>query len=222
MPASDYISQGSGALKLKGSAGVDKKQRKKKKRKENDLKAEEGDNASKSTPETETGNATATDSAEQTAKEIANSKEQGSNDVFAVGDPASNQPSSTAPQPSDLIKDGNADALNSDVSAASALQGQQEQQEASTLTPSVPSVPGKTEAQLRYEERRRKRLEERLRREGVKTHKERVEELNRYLSNLSEHHDMYVQMLGFFQKTSCYFYCFYYYYYYYIQPFQEL
>jgi hypothetical protein len=26
----------------------------------------------------------------------------------------------------------------------------------------------------------------------VKTHKEKVEELNKYLSNLSEHHDMYV------------------------------
>lgn len=49
---------------------------------------------------------------------------------------------------------------------------------------------GKTEAQRRYEERRRKRLEERLQREGIKTHKERVEELNKYLSNLSEHHDM--------------------------------
>ncbi|KAF2262866.1 hypothetical protein CC78DRAFT_417763, partial [Lojkania enalia] len=48
----------------------------------------------------------------------------------------------------------------------------------------------KTEAELRYEEARRKRLDERLRREGVKTHKERVEELNRYLSELSEHHDM--------------------------------
>lgn len=33
-------------------------------------------------------------------------------------------------------------------------------------------------------------LDERLKREGVKTHKERVEELNRYLSSLSEHHDM--------------------------------
>ena len=33
-------------------------------------------------------------------------------------------------------------------------------------------------------------LDERLRREGLKTHKERVEELNKYLSNLSEHHDM--------------------------------
>ncbi|KAL2403965.1 hypothetical protein ABEF95_004337 [Exophiala dermatitidis] len=48
----------------------------------------------------------------------------------------------------------------------------------------------KTEAERRYEEQRRKRLEERLRREGIKSHKERVEELNRYLSSLSEHHDM--------------------------------
>lgn len=38
-------------------------------------------------------------------------------------------------------------------------------------------------------------LDERLKREGTKTHKERVEELNRYLSNLSEHHDMYVDVV---------------------------
>lgn len=48
----------------------------------------------------------------------------------------------------------------------------------------------KTEAEKRHDEMRRKRLDERLKREGVKTHKERVEELNRYLSGLSEHHDM--------------------------------
>ena len=68
----------------------------------------------------------------------------------------------------------------------------------------------KTEAERRYDEQRRKRvrlrilwspncpnslltlqqLEERLKREGVKSHKQRVEELNRYLSGLSEHHDM--------------------------------
>jgi len=35
-------------------------------------------------------------------------------------------------------------------------------------------------------------LDDRLKREGVKTHKQRVEELNKYLSTLSEHHDMYV------------------------------
>ncbi len=42
-------------------------------------------------------------------------------------------------------------------------------------------------------------LNERLKREGIKTHKERVEELNRYLSNLSEHHDMYVS--SFFRSS---------------------
>ncbi|ERF73891.1 hypothetical protein EPUS_05903 [Endocarpon pusillum Z07020] len=48
----------------------------------------------------------------------------------------------------------------------------------------------KTEAERKYDEQRRKRLDDRLKREGVKTHKQRVEELNRYLSGLSEHHDM--------------------------------
>jgi protein FAM32A len=48
----------------------------------------------------------------------------------------------------------------------------------------------KTDAEKRFDEQRRKRLDERLKREGVKTHKQRVEELNRYLSGLSEHHDM--------------------------------
>ena len=49
----------------------------------------------------------------------------------------------------------------------------------------------KTPAQIRQEEMKRKRLGEKFEKEGgVKTHKERVEELNRYLSGLSEHHDM--------------------------------
>jgi protein FAM32A len=50
----------------------------------------------------------------------------------------------------------------------------------------------KTEAEKRFDEQRKKRLLERVKREGVKTHKERVEELNRYLSRQSEHHDMLV------------------------------
>ncbi|EMD60496.1 hypothetical protein GGP41_000815 [Bipolaris sorokiniana] len=48
----------------------------------------------------------------------------------------------------------------------------------------------KTDAEKRHDEMRRKRLEEKMRKEGVKTHKEKVEELNKYLSGLSEHHDM--------------------------------
>ncbi|KAJ5561636.1 hypothetical protein N7535_003903 [Penicillium sp. DV-2018c] len=51
-------------------------------------------------------------------------------------------------------------------------------------------MPAKTEAERKAEEIRRKRMHERLQREGIKTHKERVEELNKYLSRLSEHHDM--------------------------------
>ena len=53
----------------------------------------------------------------------------------------------------------------------------------------------KTPTEKRHEEMRRKRLEDRLKREGGgRTHKQRVEELNRYLSGLSEHHDMYVSV----------------------------
>ncbi|KUI71420.1 Uncharacterized protein C31G5.21 [Cytospora mali] len=57
-----------------------------------------------------------------------------------------------------------------------------------------PSTKGhKTEAERRFEEARRKKLLEKAesaRPELLKTHKERVEELNTYLSKLSEHHDM--------------------------------
>jgi len=35
-------------------------------------------------------------------------------------------------------------------------------------------------------------MDERLKKDGIKSHKERVEEFNKYLSNLSEHHDMLV------------------------------
>ncbi|KAJ5247571.1 hypothetical protein N7468_002554 [Penicillium chermesinum] len=48
----------------------------------------------------------------------------------------------------------------------------------------------KTAAEQHFDEMRKKRLHERVKREGFKTHKQRVEELNKYLSRLSEHHDM--------------------------------
>ncbi|KAF4992003.1 hypothetical protein FGRMN_7457 [Fusarium graminum] len=53
----------------------------------------------------------------------------------------------------------------------------------------------KTEAQKRHEEIKKKRLLQLAESSGsrpelLKTHKERVEELNTYLSRLSEHHDM--------------------------------
>ncbi|KAF8545313.1 hypothetical protein BDD12DRAFT_1916 [Trichophaea hybrida] len=49
---------------------------------------------------------------------------------------------------------------------------------------------GKTEAERRFEERRLEQMEKRLAKEGIKSHKERVEEYNKYLASLSEHHDM--------------------------------
>ena len=102
------------------------------------------------------------------------------------------------------------DGEDPEATTRRSLDGSMEKDEEAT---SPPVRVGKTEAELRHEERRRKRvglpyyyflpeihstvltvlqLDERLKREGTKTHKERVEELNRYLSNLSEHHDMYV------------------------------
>ncbi|KAB5563192.1 hypothetical protein GE09DRAFT_1111339 [Coniochaeta sp. 2T2.1] len=53
----------------------------------------------------------------------------------------------------------------------------------------------KTEAERRFEEAKKRKLLEMSksaagRPELLKTHKERVEELNTYLSKLSEHHDM--------------------------------
>ncbi|KAK3296991.1 uncharacterized protein B0H64DRAFT_473157 [Chaetomium fimeti] len=53
----------------------------------------------------------------------------------------------------------------------------------------------KTETERRFAEAKKKRLKEltesgRIRPELLKTHKERVEELNAHLARLSEHHDM--------------------------------
>jgi len=49
---------------------------------------------------------------------------------------------------------------------------------------------GKTDAERKFEQRRQEQLEKRLAKDGIKSHKERVEEYNKYLASLSEHHDM--------------------------------
>ncbi|KUJ15398.1 DUF1754-domain-containing protein [Mollisia scopiformis] len=81
------------------------------------------------------------------------------------------------------------------TSKQSAFQKALEEEDASTKEDDLRELEerghdGKTASERAREEMRRKRLHERLQKEGVKTHKERVEELNKYLSNLSEHHDM--------------------------------
>ncbi|KAF8251272.1 DUF1754-domain-containing protein [Wilcoxina mikolae CBS 423.85] len=63
---------------------------------------------------------------------------------------------------------------------------------------------GKTEAERRFEERRLEQMEKRLAKEGIKSHKERVEEYNKYLASLSEHHDMYVTFSSPGSSGCCY------------------
>ncbi|CAD6590364.1 MAG: hypothetical protein ASARMPRED_004741 [Alectoria sarmentosa] len=106
--------------------------------------------------------------------------------------PKHSQPETSANASADKSKDGAIDdgeQVEDGQEDATIGKGKQlfEDGEATSPPPA-----GKTEAELRHEEHRRKRaryfliaLDERLKREGTKTHKERVEELNRYLSNLS-------------------------------------
>ncbi|KAK9479346.1 hypothetical protein V1514DRAFT_341900 [Lipomyces japonicus] len=49
---------------------------------------------------------------------------------------------------------------------------------------------GKTETEKKFEEIQRKRLEKQLEGKAAKSYKEQVEEYNKYLGSLSEHHDM--------------------------------
>jgi protein FAM32A len=50
----------------------------------------------------------------------------------------------------------------------------------------------KTEAEKKFEENRRKLLQKKIEKEGVKSHKENVEEYNRKLHKQSDHNDMQV------------------------------
>ncbi|KAL8770639.1 MAG: hypothetical protein Q9209_003707 [Squamulea sp. 1 TL-2023] len=96
----------------------------------------------------------------------------------------SSKPTTGSPQSNSLAS--NDDTLNTNLQETSKSEGYVRGE--GSEAPAQPR--GKTEAEIRHEERRRRRLEERLKREGTKTHKEKVEEFNHYLSNLSEHHDM--------------------------------
>jgi protein FAM32A len=135
MPSSDYTAS-SGALRLKGGAGVSKPKKKKPKK---------------------------PPAAEPSAASLA-------------------KPDAPADEPAATWTD----VAKTSEKAAEPPAGERKPSEKKA------AVVAKTAAELRYEESRKRRLEERLRREGARTHKERVEELNKYLSGLSEHHDMCV------------------------------
>jgi len=82
------------------------------------------------------------------------------------------------------------DKSKQDASPVEVTNNSREQGTDDETPPTFHGSSNKTAAELRFEERRRKRLEENLKTEGAKTHKEKVKDLNRYLSKLSEHHDM--------------------------------
>ncbi|KAF2502382.1 DUF1754-domain-containing protein [Lophium mytilinum] len=149
MASSDYAAVTSGALKLKGGSGIDKKRKKKKRSKP------------ASTP---------------------------------PANPATeHQDDPTTEHQDDLDPTADPDKQRQPKSSDTDLQAILASEDGPTSMALAQASVGrhdKTEAERRHDERRRRRLDERLKREGVKTHKERVEELNRYLSGLSEHHDM--------------------------------
>ncbi|KAF8913110.1 hypothetical protein CPB84DRAFT_1820565 [Gymnopilus junonius] len=66
----------------------------------------------------------------------------------------------------------------------------------STSSRNSPALPGsssstrKTEAERRFEEVQKRRLEHRIAKLAHKTHKDRVAEFNAHLESLSEHHDI--------------------------------
>lgn len=171
MAPSEYASAGSGKLKLKGvkDSKVDKKKKKK----------------SSNKPKDESGAGDGDDSFQDRSVMLKNLQDEDAQ----------------------LAEEQNSKKSVAVVKDAESGAGLADEEERAIV---------KTEAERKYEEQRRKRvrqiccrprgpsvvifysyeslivlqLEERLKREGVKTHKERVEELNRYLSSLSEHHDM--------------------------------
>ncbi|OGM48503.1 hypothetical protein ABOM_002437 [Aspergillus bombycis] len=98
----------------------------------------------------------------------------------------SNPESGSKKESEDAPSASTSQAVNDKESPPTSLPPQDEESDAGVSA----GAAGKTEAERKHEEMRKKRLQERLKREGVKTHKERVEELNKYLSRLSEHHDM--------------------------------
>ncbi|KAL8853470.1 MAG: hypothetical protein Q9221_001628 [Calogaya cf. arnoldii] len=104
-------------------------------------------------------------------------------------DPSSTDPTTEGPT-SEKLPEAESDTFFKTPNSKSRLPENQDQNQDDREDETGQARGGKTEAELRHEERRRRRLEERLKREGTKTHKEKVEEFNHYLSNLSEHHDM--------------------------------
>ncbi|KAK9319561.1 hypothetical protein V1517DRAFT_332076 [Lipomyces orientalis] len=77
-------------------------------------------------------------------------------------------------------------------STSSSAHDTPQKEDATTSEPiqSTPEVDNKTEAERKFEEIQRKRLEKMLEKKASKSHREEVEEYNKYLSGLTDHNDM--------------------------------
>ena len=63
---------------------------------------------------------------------------------------------------------------------------------AATVSDSISSLLStKTSTQLRFEEAQRKRLHERAKKEATKSHREKIEDLNKLLETMPEHYDLF-------------------------------
>ncbi|KAJ8100656.1 hypothetical protein POJ06DRAFT_109345 [Lipomyces tetrasporus] len=80
-------------------------------------------------------------------------------------------------QPTESASSSSHDAPQSDSTTTEPIQ-------------STPQVDNKTEAERKFEEIQRKRLEKMLEKKASKSHREEVEEYNKYLSGLTDHNDM--------------------------------
>ena len=63
-------------------------------------------------------------------------------------------------------------------------------EEETTSSPQDEIIVAKTKAEVAYEKAQEKRAANRILKKASKTHKQRVEELNEYLGDLSEHYDI--------------------------------
>jgi len=77
------------------------------------------------------------------------------------------------------------------TSGGSVRSDQQKISSSSAVTTSSSSSSTKTSAQLRFEEAQSKRLHERAKKEAVKSHREKIEDLNKLLETMPEHYDLF-------------------------------
>ena len=80
--------------------------------------------------------------------------------------------------------------MTADPAVPDTLPQQQANEEGYALEPAPEEADKRTEAEKRFDEQAAKKELLRLKQKVGKSHRERVADYNRYLTNLSEHHDI--------------------------------